>query len=149
MKISPISYNNLQQKSQNFNGLWGRTSSSTDFDESLGVPKVEITYYYYPFKHESESEIQRVVADSKTAFFKEEDGVAKYNVQDCKICATLPFTKDNFDSYINLTPENKLSPVIKLVHSAVQDKYINNDYGFGQKSAINGIVSQKLFDLNA
>ena len=46
---------------QSFQGLWGKTSRSSDFDQVLGIPKVEEVCYYYPFNDETPEQIQSVI----------------------------------------------------------------------------------------
>ncbi len=144
MQITPINTNN---KHQNFAGLWGRTSRSTDFDMSLGVPKVEDTYYYYPFIDETEEQIQNVRKENTLADIIQEDGYDKYIVRDCKICTKLPFKEANYLGYLAWTPDKKLTQKIKLVHYSVKDKYTTNEYGLSQENAFNAKVSEKLLSL--
>ena len=48
------SFENLNvANKQSFQGLWGKTSRSSDFDQVLGIPKVEEVCYYYPFNDET------------------------------------------------------------------------------------------------
>ncbi len=146
MKITPINYNTYN-KAQNFSGLWGKTSRRTDFDQSLGVPKIEDTYYYYPFSDETQAEIQSVIKSNTSADIDEENGIPKYKIKSCKICMTLPLKKVNYKNYSEMTPDNRLTSMIKRAHYCVKDKYVTNEYGPNQTPAINDVVSQKILNV--
>ncbi len=136
MKITPVnySYNKSQSKAQNFKGLWGKTSRNTDYDAALGVPKVEDVYYYYPFSGEKKEEIEEVKNKYTSAYVENN---SKYRVKDCRVCTYLPFTKADYDGYSSLTDGSKLTKDDKSIHSYVQDKYVNNEYGNNQTPAVN------------
>lgn len=139
MKISCIS-NSIR----NFNGLWGKTSRRTDFDRSLGVPKVEDTYYYYPFSDETQDEIKQVLKQNNDALINDDDGFTKYITKYCKLCTTLPLKKVNYENYINMKPSNKLTTMMRRVHYCVKDKYRTNEYGLDQVPAISEVVANKI-----
>jgi len=151
MKITPINYSynysNIQTKSQNFEGLWGKTSRNTDFDKVLGVPTVRETYYYYPFSDETTERINQVVSENTDADIVEENGNFRYMIKDCKICTTLPFKEVNFDTYSAMDSSSRLTKNARVVHYCAKNKYITNQYGNEQVSAANDAVAQKLMDL--
>ena len=65
------SFENLNvANKQSFQGLWGKTSRSSDFDQVLGIPKVEEVCYYYPFNDETPEQIQSVIDKNTEAAFK-------------------------------------------------------------------------------
>lgn len=152
MQITPVnyySYSNKQQKIQNFEGLWGKTTRKTDYDEAMGIPKIQEVYYYYPYMDESSEQIQKQIDNNTNAYIDEQNGNSRYQIKECKVCTTLPFKEAHFRNYSEMTKADRLTPNIKRVHYSVRDKYINNVYGNEQKSAINDVVTQKLLNLTA
>ncbi len=140
MKIIPIKYTNINN-SQNFKGLWGKTSRNTDYDCALGVPKVEDDYYYYPFADESSEEIKKIHSENTKAYVEDS---SRYRIKDCKICATLPFNKNMYEAYTAIKDKKEITDNIQFIHYFVKDKYIDNEYGNKQKSAVNDIVLNEL-----
>ncbi len=140
MKILPVhNYNNT--KTQNFNGLWGKTTFLVDRDSVLGVTTDTETYYYYPFIDESQEDIDKVLNRNKTAYFDHDAG-DRYVIKECKLCTTLPFKEAHFNNYKNADIATKLIPNIKKVHYSVLDKYLSN---IGeQDSAINPVIAARL-----
>ena len=58
MKISPVSFN-YQNSNQNFNGIM-RYSHNESYDDNAQEVIVDIDYYnYYPFKDETQEEIEK------------------------------------------------------------------------------------------
>lgn len=146
MKITPLNYSNTNKisKTQNFEGLWGKTSRTSDIEASLGIPKVEEVYYYYPYSDETQAEIQHVVDENTEAYIDESDSVPKYKVKECRVCTTLPFNELSYLNYATLSPKAKISSKIKLVHSYAKDKFVTNEYGLNQEAAVNEEVSRML-----
>ena len=152
MKITPINYSygnsNIQSKTRSFEGLWGRTSRTTDYDKTLCIPVITETCYYYPFSDETNSEITRVAADNASADIVDVNGSTKYIIKDCRICTTLPLEKADFDTYKMLDASDKMTESAKIVHYWVKDKFITNGYG-EQTSASNSEVTKKLLNVKA
>ncbi len=143
MKISPLNYlmNAKLNKIQNFQGLWGKTSRTSDFDQALGIPKVEEVCYYYPFSDEAPSEIQSVVEKNTKAYIDESDEVPKYWLKECKVCTTLPFNELSYLNYATMS-KPKIQGKLRVVHALAKDKYTDNVYGPNQCSAVNEQVGQ-------
>lgn len=143
-----FTYNSLkhnhQVNTQNFKGLWGKTSRNSDFDSVLGIPKIEETSYYYPFADETKDDVRKIVSANTSAIIDESDDSPKYKIKDCKICTTLPFKKVHYDNYAAMTASSKLYNNMRTVHYSVKDKYTNNGYGSEQISAMNEEVAKKL-----
>lgn len=146
MKISALNHSNFGNinKLQNFQGLWGKTSRNSDFDQALGIPKVEEVCYYYPFQDETREEIQSVVEKNTEAYIDESEDTPKYKIRDCRVCTTLPFQKDYYLNYVALSSKSKLQDKMKVVHTYVKDKYTTSEYGPKQSSAVNENLVQKL-----
>ncbi len=146
MKITPfyLNRNMNQNKIQNFEGLWGKTSRNSDFDQALGIPKVEEVCYYYPFKNETPDQIHEVVSKNTEAYIDESEEIPKYKIKDCKVCTTFPFEEIHYLSYAMMPSKSKLSNKIKIIHSYVKDKYTTNKYGPEQTSAVNEEVVKRL-----
>ncbi len=139
------SFENLNvSNKQSFQGLWGKTSRSSDFDQVLGIPKVEEVCYYYPFNDETPEQIQSVIDKNTEAYIDESEDTPKYKIRDCKVCTTLPFQELHYINYATLSPKSKLNNRIKIIHSFVKDKFVTNEYGPNQESAKNDEVAQKL-----
>ena len=146
MKIAPLNYsNNLNiNKTQPFQGLWGKTSRNSDFDQALGIPKVEEVCYYYPFKDETSEQIQAVIEKNTEAFIDESEDTPKYKIRDCRVCTTLPFQEVHYINYATMSPKSKISNKLKIIHSFVKDKFLTSEYGPSQGSAVNDEIAQKL-----
>lgn len=146
MKITPLnySYTNKMSKTQNFEGLWGKTSKNSDIEQSLGITKVEEVCYYYPFEDETAEDIQCIVEENTEAYIDESESVPKYKVKECKVCTTLPFNELSYLNYATLSPKAKLSNKVKIVHACAKDKYTTNEFGPSQESAVNEAVARKL-----
>ncbi len=146
MKIAPLNYTNNGNinKNQAFQGLWGKTSRNSDFDQALGIPKVEEVCYYYPFNDETQEQIQSVIDKNTEAYIDESEDTPKYKIRDCRVCTTLPFQEVHYINYATLSPKSKLNNRIKLIHSFVKDKFVTNEYGPSQESAKNDEIAQKL-----
>ncbi len=146
MRVSSIS-NNIYSKSinNNFKGLWGKTSINTDIDPVLCIPVTTRSYYYFPFSDETKEQTSRIESSIDKAEIKEVNGQTKYNIEDCRICATFPFTRADFCEYKNFNADSKLNDMMKKVHSLVQNKYVNREHD-NQRSAVNGHVEQSIQD---
>ena len=146
MKISALNHSNFGNinKTQNFQGLWGKTSRNSDFDQALGIPKVEEVCYYYPFQDETKEEIKSVVENNTEAYIDESDETPKYRLRECKVCTTLPFQEINYLNYASMSPKTKLQGKMRIVHAYAKDKYTTSEYGPKQSPAINEDIAQKL-----
>ena len=148
MKISTINNVFNNQKYTNFNGLWGKTSLCSDFNKGINIPIITTTYYYFPYKNETEEKVQSIIRKNISA------GTIRINGQDqlidkkCKKGVTLPFTEEEYNTYRNLseddfkdtTPKSYINQWAKFVHDWVSDKYTNKD---GQQiTAKNETISQ-------
>ena len=141
MKVSSVNYsNNFNRinnlKGQNFTGLWGKTSLTSDIDPALGILRVQETSYYYPFKDENERAAEVYVQGHKNAYIEEDSNSPRYIVNDCRLCATLPFTESQYEEYLSLKKGTKLSDSIREIHRIVQKFYLFKTHG-NQKSAVN------------
>ena len=145
MRVSSIS-NKLYSKSINngFKGLWGKSSVTTDIDPVLCIPVTTRSYYYYPFSDESKEQTKKIKEAIDKAEIKEINGQTKYNIEDCRICATFPFTRTDFQAYKHFTEDSKLTDIMKKVHSLVQDKYTNREFGSNPHSAVNSAVEESI-----
>lgn len=144
MRVLPIS-NNYNTKQQSFNGLWGATSKNIDIDPTLGINTVYVTFYYYPFADESKEYINEIVQSHSNAYLDTPFGnqKPKYMVNECKICSTIPFSQDDYDSYYDETnPDADFTESKQRLHAFVANKFINHDYN-NQQSAANEIFSKK------
>ena len=137
MRVSSV--NNFRSnisKTQNFNGLWGKTSLLSDKDPALGILKVQDISYYYPFKDENIKAAEMLVQGYKNAYIDESTSKPRYVVNDCRLCATLPFTEAEFNQYRALKKGTRLNDLHRSIHSFVGRFYLNKDQG-SQTSAIN------------
>ena len=140
--INSISHN---MYNQSFKGLWGKSSTNTDIDPVLCIPLTTNTYYYYPCIGESDEKIKNIEESIDEAkIVNVEGGTQKYNIEDCRICARLPFTAKEYLEYSRFKPTSKLTKKIYEIHSAVRDKYTTRDLGPEQKAALNPNVEQKV-----
>ncbi len=145
MKIFSINniYNSV--RNQSFKGLWGKSSTNTDFNPLLCLPTNRKTYYYYPCIGESPERVRNIKESiDKAGIERENDKDQEYNIEECKICATLPFTTKEYLEYSKFKPTSKLTKKIYEIHSAVRDKYKNKDLDSEQISAQNPNVEQKV-----
>lgn len=135
MKISSInSFNNL--KNQNFTGLWAKTTLTSDMDPALGIIRVQETSYYFPFKDENPKVASIFVEGNKHAHIEEDTECPRYLVNDCRLCATLPFTQKEYEQYKALQKGTRLNDTFRQIHSMVPRFYENKTPG-EQTSAIN------------
>lgn len=146
MKIVPFNLcrNQNLNKIQNFEGLWGKTSRTVDFEQVLGIPKVQEVCYYYPFKDETPEQIQEVVSKNTEAYIDESNNTPKYKIRECRVCTTFPFVEEDYLSYTTMSPMSKISNQSRAIYSYVKDKFITNKYGPNQISAVNEEVEKKL-----
>lgn len=136
MKITSINnFKNNISNTQNFNGLWGKTSKTSDMDPALGIVKVQTTSYYYPFKDENLKAAEMLVLGEKRAAIKEKPQ-PRYEVQDCKLCATLPFTEAEYKNYKSIKKGTRLNDLFRDIHKIVPRFYENSEHG-SQISAVN------------
>ncbi len=142
MRISPVNSivkqtpNQQKSKNQSFSGLWGKTSSMTDFDPGLSVPVTTTTYYYYPFRDEKPSEVDKVIKSKSSAQIVD---YRRYVINDCKQCMMLPFSEQDYKDYSEISSASDIKPITKIVHRNVRDKYTNSVL-YKQDSAANPII---------
>ncbi len=147
MKVSSvnnINNFNLQKRGINtksFSGLWGKTSFRTDYDPVLSVPKIETTYYYYPFNDEKQEDIDKITQSNSSAKIVDN---SKYIVKECRQCYTLPFTEAEYNEYSTANLSRNVKGKMRNIHYNVKDKYINLDVHENQKSAANPKISRIL-----
>ena len=135
MRISSI--NNINYtKNRNFTGLWAKTTLNSDVDPALGILKVQETSYYYPFKDENLKVASVFVEGNKYAHIEENTDRPRYIVNDCRLCATLPFTQNEYEQYKSLPKGTRLNDLYRKIHGAVQKFYLDKTPG-EQKSAVN------------
>lgn len=147
MNISAINhtYNSNRNNTQAFKGLWGKTSVINDQEPAMCVFKNQETCYYYPFEDESNEEIRKVVERNSYANI---DVIRKqYKVRECKICTTLPFTKNAYQQYENAGLTTEVTDDLTNIHMSVKDKFTNNKLN-QQTSAVNEEFRKNLY-LNA
>ncbi len=108
MRISAINQNRFSSYSkfnQNFKGLWGK-SLSDHYEDSM-YSSDSTVHYYYPFKDESQNEIDKVVnekeynntscADPRTVY----DPITCSESVSVSVQKKLPFTKNEFYAYLD------------------------------------------------
>lgn len=143
MKVSGINNfssinKNSNIKSQNFNGLWLKTSVRTDFDCVLCIPQTTVIRYYSPFSDETSEQVQSVIDKRKNAnIFKDERGNTRYIVNDCKLCKRLPFNEQQYEAYMILKNNPKNNRAIEEIHNIVQNRYTNDTLNKYQIPAYN------------
>ncbi len=108
MKLSAITtglLNNSQQKTQSFKGLTGKASTEIHSDS---FQYSEDTYInYYPFKDETEAEIDRFKASNSRSSHdcadssKVNDAVSNYSSTSYVVKERLPITKKEYSAYQN------------------------------------------------
>lgn len=135
MKILSVNNFNLNNKSLNFNGLWGKTTKSVDYDEVIASTKVTQNAYYFPFVNETQMEIDKAVDENTSSqIIKGEDGKRQLLVRNCLVCAPLPISSKQYEAYHMIKPDVPLSDKEKYVHVVLRDKYKNS--GFDSESQI-------------
>ena len=150
MKISNtncMNYNIHKSNTQNFNGLWRKTSKRTDIDDVLYVPQTTIIKYYCPFLDESPNDIRRILEERQNArIVVTERGHTRYFVNECKLCSKIPFTQRQYEDYMCLDDDYKDNKLITELHSFVKDKYVNEDVDEEQVPAYNPVVEDRMLD---
>ena len=138
MKITSINnFKNGISNKQNFTGLWGKTSKTSDMDPALGIVKVQTTSYYYPYKGENQNAAEILVQGYKNAYIDESSSSQpRYIVNDCRLCATLPFTESEYNAYKSVKKGTRLNDLFRDIHKTVSRFYENPNHG-SQVSAIN------------
>lgn len=124
MKVSQINHNtylpnNLYRNNNgkalgtNFKGLWGEDEIETYSDSTFDVETTR--RYYYPFKDESKSDIEKVVEetsyDDVYTNSAASDPITHCNSLVVAVMSALPFTSKDFREYLN----NCCSELKKLV----------------------------------
>lgn len=108
MRISAINQNSIysyHKLNQNFKGLWGK-STSEHYEDSMYSDDFT-THYYYPFKDETQDEIDKVVQENEYSNTSCADPRLVYNPITCSegvsvsVKKKLPFTKSEFYAYLN------------------------------------------------
>ncbi len=148
MKISAV--NNISAskenfvKKQNFNGLWRKTLMRTDIDSVLYVPQNTVIRYYCPFQEESPEEIKKVLEDRQNAaIVKTKRGHIRYFVNECRLCMKLPFSKKQYEAYMQLDEDCKNNKFMQTMHKILKDKYTTDDLPKNQIPAYNPIIEKK------
>ena len=131
MKITSINnFKNNISNIQNFNGLWGKTSQTSDMDAALGIVKVQTTSYYYPYKDENQKAAEVLVQGCKNAYIDESSSSQpRYIVNDCRLCATLPFTEAQYKDYQLIKKGTRLNDLFRDIHKIVPRFYENPEHG--------------------
>ena len=140
MKISTIN----SYSKPNFQGLWGKTTKRVDMDAALGVRREDEVKYYYPFKDEDPRIAELTVQGLKHAYIDE--NAPAYIVNDARVCATLPFTEDEYRAYKDLKEKKQATDITVKIHKFVENKYINAETG-KQESAQNPNLDFKYYRL--
>ena len=112
MRLLPI--NSLQSKQMQFNGLWGKSVSEFNAEES-GTYIERITDYH-PFKDEPKESISGVIEQYVNS--KNSENSQTIRCRDyIHVRRKLPFTQNEYINYKNLQSENssKLSPLEQKV----------------------------------
>lgn len=153
MKIQAVNNTIYNKTNTNFKGLWGKTSDTPpDYDPVLYIPKVEYSYYYYPFAKETPEEIKQQREMVQKAFIDNSETIPQYMVHDFKQCITLPFDKNQYEEYKKISDVNNLSEdnlqQLYSIHNYVCDKYLTSGQDSEQVSAANEKLAQKFNELN-
>ena len=152
MKISSIN-NAMYSNNANFKGVWGKTSVNTDMDPVINIPTNTTTYYYYPFKNESDNDVQEIAKNNKSANIFSVNGKPRYVIQDCKICARLPITEDEYswysslseDSVSDIPQESEGLKLVKVIHKMLNNKF-SDEPSVQKQSAQNQVITKMLLD---
>ncbi len=154
MRVSAISSLNNYQKNVSSKGLWGRTScTSPDIDRVLNVPKIEYTYYYYPFKDDTREEVQKNHDETEIAKVVYTGDNARYEIHDFKEGYTFPFTKAEYEAYLKV---GSLKPIpykeiekLNVIRYNLKEKFTDKQYGTNQDNFIadTSTVKQELIDM--
>jgi len=153
MKIQAVNNTIYNKANTNFKGLWGKMSvTPPDFDRVMNIPKIEYSYYYYPFAKETPEEIKKNQEMVQKAVIDESEDMPKYLIHDFKLCTTLPFDKKKYEEYKNVSAVNRLSEnnlqYFFKMHNYIKDKYLTSGYEEKQVSAANEKLASKFLELN-
>lgn len=144
MNISSVNNLNINNKSVNFNGLWGKTISKPDYDEVIAMPTLTQDAYYYPFVDESQLQIDQAVEENTSSqVVNDSYGDRQFLIRNCKVCAPLPISSYQYNAYVDFQPSQQLENKLKTVHVFLRDKFINSGFDSEsqyQNSAINPSV---------
>ena len=138
MRISSVSNLNLNQKQQNFKGLWSKTvSHAPDYDPVIATTKKVEVAYYHPFLGESDSQITDVVnKNSSSRIVRGDGGRRQLLIRECRVCAPILISQDSYDKYMKLEKIEDFNSSSKhrTTHVYVKDKFKNS--GFNQDENI-------------
>ena len=126
MKISAINNN-----SNNFKGLWEKTTKSTRYN--LQTKSHDVTEYhtYAPFLDEDPEDVEKYLATYKPQDYNPNK---KYVVS--PLYFYLPYTEAEFSQYKEIKSGAELSSKEKNMHSFFSSLFSNSELG-NQKSAAN------------
>lgn len=130
-----INQNSKTNANQNFKGLWGRTKKSADIDQLLEIKRIKTTAYYFPFKNEPAKEYEKAVRDYNFAeVVKDKNKQKLFLLKECKLCAYLPFTKEQYEEYMKSSGDEKYKEIHEFVSEGI---FANGEYGEDQPTAAN------------
>ena len=146
MNISSVNSFNVNNRQVSFDGVWGKTTKSVDYDEVIATTKVTQEAYYFPFINETQMDIDKAVEDNTSSqIVKGDDGKRQLLVRNCKVCAPLPITSTQYNSYHKIKPSVPIKDNEKFIHVLLRDKYKNS--GFDNEAQIqHSAVSQTVVD---
>ncbi len=129
MKVIPVNImknnvngNVVQDVNTNFRGLWGKSkvSSARYFDNTQQVDYdiVNETKYYYPFKDETTSEINKVLRKNKSSSSNLSEAYGIFETGEvktvtCEVKSKLPFTAQEFKEFMNNSLGSLKSKIIE------------------------------------
>ena len=156
MNISSINSFNVNNKQVKFNGLWGKTTKSVDYDAVIATTKVTQEAYYFPFTNETQMDIDKAVEENTSSqIVRGDDGKRQLLVRNSKVCAPLPITSSQYATYQKIKPSVPIKDNEKYIHVLLRDKYKNSGFDsetLTQNSAVNPNVVETLskeFNVNA
>ncbi|MBQ8887436.1 MAG: hypothetical protein IJY61_07030 [Candidatus Gastranaerophilales bacterium] len=148
MNISSVNSFNVNNRQVSFNGLWGKTIRSVDYDQTIGTTKVTQDAYYFPFIDETQMDIDSAVEENTSSqIIKGTDGKRQLLVRNCMVCAPLPISNKQYEAYHMIKPSVPLSDKEKFVHVVLRDKYKNSGFDNDaqiQHSAVSSVVLETL-----
>ncbi len=106
MQVSPVKFS----QNQNFKGLWGAEKKTKDYGESMGSETID--RFYYPFKDETNKEIDAIKNKYTKSSYNLNGGQYTIDyIENCHIEDKLGFTKREWEQY----SKNKkgLKPIVK------------------------------------
>ena len=130
MNIKSISVNNIKCspiKPQSFKGVWGKSSQVSDIEPAMNIPLIKKYYYYYPFKDESEDQINKVLQENSDAKIIH-DPDDKYVIKEARRTLRTSYTEDEYNKYKALTSTSNMDARMRSIHGAVQHMFSTSGF---------------------